>query len=103
MSSMRRGLFGTVLGLLLGALLGGLLAYTLFPRSEFPEPTSGWTSYPTIHDVTSGATVLWQHVQDYSRYCLFQGLLFGGGFGAVVGAILGASSALVAALRSSGR
>jgi hypothetical protein len=100
---MKRGLLGSLVGLLAGTLLGGLLAYVVFYLPEDSQPPSGWTSYPTIADVSKGSTVLSQHVYHYGRYCLFQGLLLGGGFGAVVGAVLGGVSAIVVALRAGGR
>jgi hypothetical protein len=89
---MRERIRFTVIGLFAGALLGILCAY-LFCPAEAP-PTWGWTSYPSgagaNNAPAAGAPLFWQHSwgEHSLRYWLFLGVMLGGGFGAVTGAVL---------------
>lgn len=76
------------IGLTVGAALGSLCAYAITP----PAPESGWTSYTTLGDAAkvSEHPVLWQQMRGTPefRFLLFLGLLLGGDFGAITGAIV---------------
>lgn len=93
---MKRPLLAALVGLLAGSALGGLLALALYPRVPSDD---GWTSYPTLASPVpgDGRPVLWQDVRNEMTlsYFLFFGLLLGGGFGAVTGALTGATAALL--------
>jgi hypothetical protein len=83
---MWRSIIATAVGWLLGATLGGACALVFAPP---PPQARGWTSYPTLAN-PDGPVVT--SAPDF-RYGLFSGVLFGGGFGAVAGAIVGMASA----------
>ena len=90
---MSKVLLGALCGLIVGSLLGGLLAVVVHPKEPDDQTGNGWTSYPTLAESTG--PVLWQHLVRSGSpplsYLLFQGVLIGGGFGAVVGAIAAAT------------
>jgi hypothetical protein len=97
---MLRSLFGAVVGLVLGGGAGCLTAILLYGSQ--PSSRSGWTSYPTLADAHApGGVVLGQREigPPEWRYWLFAGILYGGGFGLVGGAVVGGTAAVVAAMR----
>ena len=81
-------LLSILAGLLVGASLGGAAAYLLAPAA--PSDTR-WATYPALADATPApqGPVLWQHTRSAPefQYWLFLGVLLGGGFGAVTGAV----------------
>jgi hypothetical protein len=102
---MLRSLLGALLGLLFGATLAGVVACFM---SGMDMSSSGWTTYPTISEAIlpppEGAHMRRDFTSvEYSllplRHALFLAFLVGGGFGAVAGAVVGATSAIVAAMR----
>ena len=96
---MGRTILLSAIGLLIGVGLGCLAAFLLQPPS-LPDP--GWTSYPTLAN-PSGAVFRQVKVGEPSaRACYFNGVLLGGGFGSLVGAVVGATGALLRTLNKSG-
>jgi hypothetical protein len=88
--NMLRTILGAAVGLLVGAGLGAGLAFVM----HLSEEPSGWTSYPTLGQM-SAPTVM----TPFTSY-LFSGILFGGGAGAIVGAITGSTGALLRAMKA---
>ena len=95
---MRSAWLAAFLGLLVGAALGGLLAVVIHRIEPGHPPEKEWTTYPTL--TNAAGPVLWQPVgaSPSLHSLLFQGILFGGGFGALVGTISAAVGVLVRSL-----
>jgi hypothetical protein len=87
---MLRAILGAALGLLLGAGMGVGLAAVV----HLGEQPAAWTSYPTL----APASGEWAY-RNLLSY-LFPGILFGGGFGAIVGTIVGATGAVLRTLKA---
>lgn len=92
---MWRRLLGVLIGLLIGVGLGILGAILLAPPAPGPAE-SNWLSYPTAAEavkVAPGTPLLWDNNirgAPELRYWMFLGLLLGGGFGALTGAVVSA-------------
>jgi hypothetical protein len=86
---MKRTLLGAFLGLLVGSLFGCVLALAFSPQGEndSPEDGKGWAGHPPLGQFNG--PILWQRTSasPHRNYFLFQGILLGGGFGSVVGAV----------------
>lgn len=86
---MGRIILTMVVGLVLGAGLGALCCWLIFPIPQ----DSDWVSYPTLTQTAAqkNQPVVFQHTRETGgfRFWLYLGVLLGGGFGAVVGAIVG--------------
>lgn len=93
---MNRVLLAVFIGLFAGCLFGSGAAVGIL---KFTNPAAaGWTSYPTLGSVVSGPVVqssFWEYSTFY-----FWGILYGGGFGSVTGAIVGASREIVDAIKN---
>lgn len=92
---MKKCLKGAFAGLVVGAVLGILLAIGFDQLEHYAQSQSPANDLPNFRDIWS--PVLWQQVRGSPAvgYLLFQGILFGGGFGAVVGAISAATGAIL--------
>jgi hypothetical protein len=92
---MKPVLLGALLGLVVGAVLGGLLAIAVHSAQPAAPPEEAATRYPPLGK--AAAPLPGQHVIVCSPLndLLFQGILLGGGFGSVVGAIAAATGVLV--------
>jgi hypothetical protein len=87
-----KALLYVLVGLVVGAALGGGLAFATQHFSELQQ-APGWTGYPTIADLTLGLqTAKLDPVMAHNEQ--FHGLLFGGGFGSIVGALLAVAAAI---------
>jgi ABC-type spermidine/putrescine transport system permease subunit II len=98
---MIRTLLGAFCGLIVGAALGCLLAYVIhrIDQKEADTP-DGWMTYPTIANPTGGATISqFQRVGPTLSYLIFQGILYGGGCGSVVGAVAFATGTMLRAMQ----
>jgi heme/copper-type cytochrome/quinol oxidase subunit 1 len=95
---MKNAWLGAFLGLLVGATLGGLLALIFHWTEPGQQPETGWTNYPTLTSATG--PLLWQQFGGRLSLhsLLFQGILFGGGFGSLMGAISAAAGAIIRSL-----
>jgi hypothetical protein len=94
---MRMTLLAMVAGLILGTVLGCLVAFLLTPPAE---PEAGWTT-ATLTDLTKPREALRREVRASvldPRVFLLIGVLLGGGFGALVGALLGATRSVILAI-----
>jgi hypothetical protein len=92
-------LIGAAVGLVIGGAVGYGMASLMAPAP--PIQQEGWTSYPTI-----ASPVIWQHIlrtDPEPRYFYFTGMLLGGGFGALIGAVAAAVRTVVQELRKAGR
>jgi hypothetical protein len=74
--------------------LDGTVGETLFPSA----PNPGWTTYPTLASMTSPTAG--PVVDPQTTYLWTLGILLGGGFGAVTGAMVGLSKQIGDALKS---
>jgi hypothetical protein len=83
---MLRTLFAAFIGLVVGVGLGSLAAFYLAPQAA---PASGWTSYPMLASASMRGSVQTQGPAVEPHWFYFQGILLGGGFGAILGAMVG--------------
>jgi hypothetical protein len=90
-------LVGALLGMTAGAVLGGLLAFGVYRLESNPPPDNAWWANVGANLPRDGGPLLWQHVSYGPPWSslLFYGLLLGGGFGSVVGAIVFGTSAII--------
>jgi hypothetical protein len=95
-STMRKAMLGSLFGLLVGSALGTLLAFTFHRMEEDEQPEKGLTTFPA----NISGPMLWQHARGNTPLSnlLFHGLLLGGGFGSVVGAISAATEVITRTL-----
>jgi hypothetical protein len=84
-----------LLGLVVGAVLGCLLAFLLGPPGD---PDIGWTSYPTLANPNGAVFGQFKTGEAAARAYYFNGILFGGGFGSVIGGLVGGTGAILRAL-----
>ena len=99
---MRTTLFAAWGGLLLGAALGCLIAFLLIPRLE---PAPGWTTPPKLTDLANPGAAVRREVRASvldPRVFYLMGLLLGGGFGSLVGALAGATRRVLLAIEKTG-
>ncbi|HYT94190.1 MAG TPA: hypothetical protein VEL76_36070 [Gemmataceae bacterium] len=98
---MLRTILGAACGLLVGALLGAGVAVLIHLGEQPPESTPNQISFYTLDDALRTSSFPWRlYAAAPLSTLLFTYGLLGGGFGAVVGAIAGGTSALIRTIRA---
>jgi hypothetical protein len=92
---MLRTVLAAVIGLIVGVGLGLLAAFLIQPPQE---PDAGWASYPTLANTTGVVFGQQKIAAPPPHYFYFTGALWGAGFGSLVGAVVGATGAVLRAL-----